>query len=111
MVDNDKAVCDENGEHQSPIYVGLTEQYPAGEFKPFPEPDKMQGFLNTAIIYNNGHTVQIIMDQNETDQPDQKRPILKNFPIDGKDYKFAQIHFHWGQDDKSGSEHKIGDPK
>lgn len=82
--------------------------YSAGEFKPFPKLGKMPGFLKTATILNNGHTIQIIMDSDHPDQPDQQRPLLENCPVDGEVYKFAQIHFHWGIDDQSGSEHKIG---
>ena len=38
--------------------------------------------------------------------PDNRVPLLSGGPLKSK-YQFEQLHFHWGLNDKEGSEHTI----
>ncbi|XP_055312343.1 carbonic anhydrase 1-like [Sitodiplosis mosellana] len=51
------------------------------------------------VIKNNGHTVMVSI---EADQ----RPTITGGPLGGT-YEFAQLHFHWGENDTMGSEDSI----
>jgi hypothetical protein len=33
------------------------------------------------------------------------------FPTTSEEYVFEQLHFHWGQDDHSGSEHTLNNER
>ena len=55
-----------------------------------------------ASIKNNGHTVKLTL----SDGPDDGIWI-KDGGLSLTKFQFAQAHFHWGDDDKHGSEHKI----
>ncbi|XP_075903834.1 carbonic anhydrase 1-like [Nelusetta ayraudi] len=56
---------------------------------------------NSREILNNGHSFQVTYD----DEADTS--TLTNGPITGT-YRLKQFHFHWGKDDKGGSEHTVG---
>ena len=55
-----------------------------------------------ASIKNNGHTVQVTF----TNGAD-KEIWVKDQKLSASKYEFQQAHFHWGDDDTQGSEHKI----
>ena len=55
-----------------------------------------------AQVENNGHTVQLTF----KDGPD-KDIWVKDGEVSQTKYEFAQAHFHWGDNDQRGSEHKI----
>lgn len=96
-------VCNENGKNQSPIRIETKNKvFHNATYGPFPEFPKSLGLYNV-IMRNNEHSVQI-------NTKDSSRLILPtNWPLKGKTYQFTQIHFHWGVNDTSGSEHQIGD--
>ncbi|XP_018320641.1 carbonic anhydrase 2 isoform X2 [Agrilus planipennis] len=50
-------------------------------------------------LHNNGHTVVLLIRHGPL-------PIILGGPLTGK-YQFAQLHFHWGQNDAEGSENRI----
>jgi len=54
---------------------------------------------NAATLKNNGHTVVVTLETN-------KIPTISGGPLIGN-YKFAQLHFHWGANDAEGSENTI----
>ena len=51
-------------------------------------------------------TVKISFNSNES-----KRPFITGTALDGKTYLFEQMHFHWSNDTKNGSEHAINGKK
>lgn len=62
-----------------------------------------QGFYDTpqtGDIVNNGHTVVIHLDYND------EEPSITGGPLNGT-FQFAQLHFHWGDNDTFGSEDMI----
>ena len=53
-----------------------------------------------SLFHNNGHSDQ--------DEPESiGSSYMNGGPLDGH-YRLTQFHFHWGKDDKEGSEHTIG---
>lgn len=52
-------------------------------------------------IVDNGHTIQVTLEANPTSLAE-----VSGYEFDYP-YIFAQIHFHWGYDDETGSEHSI----
>ena len=48
---------------------------------------------------NNGHTVQLTIDSKQI-------PSISGGPLKGE-YQYAQLHFHWGDNDTFGSEDEI----
>nr|CAH0111982.1 unnamed protein product [Daphnia galeata] len=85
------------GEHQSPINID-TRKSKTESFPPF-------NFINydkslPENLENNGHTVQLSIDNLIKDLP-----TISGGGLDGP-YQFAQMHFHWGEAE-FGSEHKI----
>ncbi|ESO07372.1 hypothetical protein HELRODRAFT_191158 [Helobdella robusta] len=87
-----------SGNRQSPIDISLRdvqfdEQLPNIEF--------VGDFSSDATIVNNGHTVNIIL----------KNPVrLVGGGLDG-DFRVAGVHFHWGVDRFSGSEHTFNNTR
>jgi len=88
------------GHHQSPIdlvpvsgsadprtFVSLTfnDMYKSDEF----------------FVLNNGHTVQVNFRSDLSSSA-----LMSGYGFD-RPYKFAQIHFHWGLNDSTGSEHTV----
>lgn len=57
----------------------------------------------TAEIENTGHTIGVKF---STEKYIKGGPLLNNEP-----YIFAQLHFHWGNDDTEGSEHTLNGKK
>ncbi|XP_060525648.1 carbonic anhydrase 2-like [Cylas formicarius] len=55
--------------------------------------------LQVVKLTNNGHTVMLSVTQG-------KSPKIYGGPLKGE-YKFAQLHFHWGTNDTEGSENTI----
>ena len=54
-------------------------------------------------IINNGHTVLVKLPK---DYPDYRIPSIKDGGLTHQ-YQFGQLHFHWGSDEKRGSEHTV----
>ncbi|KAJ6646133.1 Carbonic anhydrase 7 [Pseudolycoriella hygida] len=85
------------GKHQSPINIDSSHVT-----RVVLPPLNMQGFFFTdgeAVLTNNGHTAMMTIDS-------ERKPILSGGPLKG-DYEFAQLHFHWGDDDTHGSEDEV----
>jgi len=85
------------GKHQSPINIDS-----AHLTRVHLDPLKMDGFelpLGVATLTNNGHTAMLTTDT-------EIKPILSGGPLNGE-YEFAQLHFHWGDNDTKGSEDEI----
>ncbi|XP_053999315.1 carbonic anhydrase 7-like [Hylaeus anthracinus] len=84
------------GKYQSPIDIEVNDVQPASfppvEFSNVQSPHK-------ANMTNNGHTVMIQI-------VDTDVPTVSGGPLNGS-YVFQQLHFHWGQNDKIGSEDLI----
>lgn len=53
------------------------------------------------MIANNGHTIQVTLQSTQTSPAQMSGYELQN------PYTLAEIHFHWGRDDSSGSEHAL----
>lgn len=53
-------------------------------------------------IVDNGHTIQVTLEA-------EPRSSAVMYGYDRYPYVFAQIHFHWGHDSTTGSEHSIDD--
>jgi len=51
-------------------------------------------------LFNNGHTVEF-----KVDMPNEFS--FRGGPFGEEEYQFLQLHFHWGSNDKQGSEHTI----
>mmetsp|Transcript_24215 Transcript_24215/g.77325 ORF Transcript_24215/g.77325 Transcript_24215/m.77325 type:complete len:353 (+) Transcript_24215:456-1514(+) len=60
--------------------------------------------LTGAELINNGHTVQVNVNNNLT-IPSNNLASTVGRATESKSYKLAQFHFHWAEDDTSGSEH------
>ncbi|XP_075230827.1 carbonic anhydrase 2-like [Lycorma delicatula] len=85
------------GKYQSPI--DIDEMWVKRTSLP---PLEFEGFYDLPMqtkITNNGHTV--LLELNQTQEV-----VVKGGPLNGS-YTFAQLHFHWGQNDSVGSEDKI----
>ncbi|KAJ6646135.1 Carbonic anhydrase 6 [Pseudolycoriella hygida] len=86
-----------SGKHQSPIDIdSVFVQMVALS------PLEMVGFNSTvgkALLTNNGHTAMMKIEGNV-------KPTITGGPLTGE-YKFEQLHFHWGANDSMGSEDKI----
>ncbi|XP_031630806.1 carbonic anhydrase 7-like [Contarinia nasturtii] len=52
--------------------------------------------ISKTVMKNNGHTVMVSIDSDQ-------RPTIFGGPLSGT-YEFAQLHFHWGENDTMGSE-------
>lgn len=52
-------------------------------------------------IADNGHTIQVTLEPDRT-----SLARLSGYDFNSS-YIFAEIHFHWGHDDSTGSEHSI----
>eukprot|EP00092_Neocalanus_flemingeri_P025663 GFUD01027824.1.p1 GENE.GFUD01027824.1~~GFUD01027824.1.p1 ORF type:complete len:324 (+),score=97.37 GFUD01027824.1:91-1062(+) len=89
------------GQSQSPLDIpktGLTkETFPPLSFSHY---DLQPA---SAILRNNGHTTKL---STKPTKP-EVTPLMSGGGL-AHSYKFAQVHFHWGADDKKGSEHLIG---
>ncbi|XP_044583869.1 carbonic anhydrase 3-like [Cotesia glomerata] len=85
------------GKHQSPINI---EEHEVEDVS-FPS-IKFVGLQNPQVakLTNNGHTVTITFDNPEAIK-------IYGGPLDTYPYIFKQMHFHWGSDDKEGSEDRI----
>eukprot|EP00092_Neocalanus_flemingeri_P000141 GFUD01000148.1.p1 GENE.GFUD01000148.1~~GFUD01000148.1.p1 ORF type:complete len:324 (+),score=101.21 GFUD01000148.1:119-1090(+) len=90
------------GQHQSPLNIpstGLTSViFPPLSFSHY---DLQPA---TAILRNNGHTAKLSTEPATS----EVTPLMSGGGL-SHSYKFAQAHFHWGANDKKGSEHLIGD--
>ncbi|KAJ6221598.1 hypothetical protein RDWZM_000143 [Blomia tropicalis] len=53
-------------------------------------------------VMNTGHSIQFTYKGNIS-----KVPIVSGTVVDGQNYSLHQIHFHWGQTNGKGSEHRI----
>lgn len=100
------AVCD--GQRQSPIdidtfNVHYDEDINDLHFDNYDTPVDLH-------INNNGHSFTGFVTLNEgPGMPDMNAAHVKSkaFPDPVSDYQLWQFHFHWGEDDNSGSEHLI----
>ncbi|GAB0096249.1 carbonic anhydrase [Sergentomyia squamirostris] len=85
------------GKHQSPINIDSLDVVPVNlpplEFIGF---DEQPAKTN---LTNNGHTVMLELDADP-------QPAIAGGPLTGV-YEFAQLHFHWGDNDTVGSEDLI----
>lgn len=88
------------GKAQSPIDLPIVNNerktYEKIVFRHYDETPK------TATMVNNGHTVQMTMSLHNR----QKMPDISGGGLPST-YKFAQLHFHWGGQDETGSEHTM----
>lgn len=100
-----QGVCD-RGTRQSPIDIktsSLSKNYErpstALNFRQYYSNYAMKQFYMT----NNGHSIVLSKFITQTgNDPTFMWPLRENGV-----YKLEQVHFHWGPDDKSGSEHKL----
>jgi len=86
------------GKHQSPI--NIDSKHVTRVVLP---PLKFHGFFYTegeAILTNNGHTAMMTTDS-------KTKPTISGGPLPEGEYEFAQLHFHWGDNDTHGSEDEI----
>ncbi|XP_020280404.1 carbonic anhydrase 2-like [Pseudomyrmex gracilis] len=85
------------GKHQSPI--NIEEHNVKNVSLP---PLKLIGIDSPCLSFltNNGHTV--MLKSNES-----VRPMLAGGPLGNGVYVFEQLHFHWGENDREGSEDLI----
>ncbi|KAJ8664776.1 hypothetical protein QAD02_006438 [Eretmocerus hayati] len=87
------------GHRQSPINIdsgkSLRRKFPPFNFFEYDLiPESME-------IVNNGHTAKL-----KVTWPKEAAPSIYGGPL--KDfYRFAEMHFHWGENDNAGSEHRI----
>jgi len=90
------------GENQSPINIastGLTSiTLPPLEFSHYDLLPSM------AILRNNGHTAKLSTKPATTEET----PLMSGGGLP-HNYKFSQVHFHWGSSNDKGSEHLIAD--
>jgi len=84
------------GERQSPI--DLSDAVPE-TYTPLQFTDAYFEDIEGAL-FNNGHTVEF-----EVEQPNEL--IVTEGPFMQENYKFLQLHFHWGSKNKQGCEHTI----
>ena len=90
-----------NGRRQSPIDIRTRytkKILMAGNSLVFNQYEKQVG----ASVENNGHTVKLTLTDGFDDEI-----WIKDGGLSLTKFQFAQAHFHWGDDDKHGSEHKI----
>ncbi|XP_055841897.1 carbonic anhydrase 2 isoform X2 [Episyrphus balteatus] len=87
-----------SGKYQSPINIDLlnVEQISFNDLqlKRFDEKPLSGDLLN------NGHTVIVHLDYED------EEPTISGGPLNGT-FRFAQLHFHWGDNDTYGSEDRI----
>ncbi|XP_018567529.1 carbonic anhydrase 1-like [Anoplophora glabripennis] len=85
------------GKHQSPIDIEEDNvkiiKFPPLKF------DHFNSNLKEVKILNNGHTVVLSISKG-------KLPVINGGPL-RENYKFTQLHFHWGVNDTEGSESLI----
>ena len=90
-----------DGRRQSPIDINTKytrKILMAGNSLIFNKYEKQVG----ASVENNGHTVKLTLTDGSDDEI-----WIKDGGLSLTKFQFAQAHFHWGNDDKHGSEHKI----
>lgn len=94
------------GRRQSPIDI-KTSSIENGAAGPVVGLDFSQYYKNYAMkqfyMTNNGHSIMLNNFIPETGM----EPIFHWPARENGMYKLEQVHFHWGPDDKSGSEHKV----
>ncbi|XP_057367330.1 putative carbonic anhydrase 3 [Daphnia carinata] len=87
------------GEHQSPINLeyasSIAADYPSLMFNNYDQ-------VLPEMLTNNGHTVMMTVNS----QFNEEVPFLTGGGLTDT-YRFFQLHFHWGKDSQSGSEHTI----
>ncbi|KAJ4428165.1 hypothetical protein ANN_24180 [Periplaneta americana] len=89
------------GSKQSPINLESNDMYRLV----VPEQLQWHGYWTrprNLTLVNNGHTIQVSGSWGSRDLS----PWISGGPLDGE-YKFSQLHFHWGSDDSIGSEHTV----
>jgi len=89
--------CD--GENQSPIDIPRTGLPIVTDYAPLKLEHYDLAPLKATII-NNGHTAKMTM----VPVSGEMTPMMSGGGL-GHSYKFAQVHFHWGEDESKGSEH------
>lgn len=57
-------------------------------------------------IKNTGHTISMTLVGSE-DEVNREAPTITGSAADGDMYQFVEAHFHWDQQDTTGSEHSI----
>jgi len=100
MIDQNQ-VIEAPGNRQSPININPALAIPAPEMAALT-------FTNYDIVFpqtitNNGHTVVLQLQSNERNDA---FPSISDGGLNGT-FIFQQLHFHWGRDSSSGSEHII----
>ncbi|KAI4501809.1 hypothetical protein M0802_003144 [Mischocyttarus mexicanus] len=85
------------GKHQSPINI---EEHNVKNVTLPPLVFQRLDVPHTSFITNNGHTVMI--QTNETEPA-----LVSGGPLGNNTYVFEQLHFHWGENDREGSEDYI----
>lgn len=96
----------QSGSHQSPIDLSTPAVRKDRATKKVPLHFNTPGYSSTSAssgywIRNNGHTIQVSLGQDPTSEG-----RMWGYGMPSKGYIFAQIHFHWG-DDENGSEHTV----
>lgn len=86
-----------NGKRQSPVDLIETEAKRGSDLKPLKV--SYPSFGQSKIL-NNGHSVVFQPDASSNSTELSGGPLAKK-------YKFEQFHFHWGDKDIEGSEHRI----
>ncbi|XP_063699331.1 putative carbonic anhydrase 3 [Culicoides brevitarsis] len=85
------------GKHQSPI--NIDSEHVTRKVLPKLKLANFHDKPKEMSITNNGHTVQLTVNV-------ENMPSVKGGPLNGT-YHFAQLHFHWGDNDTYGSEDTI----
>jgi len=92
------------GENQSPINLHTVDVAVRDHEVPinYSSYDKVN--KDTSKLVNDGNTVKLIFTSSTS-----SNPILTGGPFNSTEYYFTHAAFHWGSDDKKGSEHTIRD--
>lgn len=88
------------GDKQSPISI-VTVNVVREDFQPLVN-NFGKARLGAVEIFNNGHTVMLRTMENVYD-----KPYIHGGPFEDDSYVLEQIHFHWGPNDRFGSEHRV----
>ncbi|PSN55760.1 hypothetical protein C0J52_04811 [Blattella germanica] len=90
-----------SGVRQSPINLESDDMYRLV----VPQQLRWQGYWarpRNLTLTNNGHTIQVAGSWGGPEY----LPYISGGPLDS-DYMFSQLHFHWGSNDRIGSEHTV----
>ncbi|CAG9863873.1 unnamed protein product [Phyllotreta striolata] len=89
------------GDRQSPINILYSSTFPAEPVRPLVFSEEFHKTPTEMRLYNNTHNVVVYANWRLG-----KPPSLSGGPLD-EQYRFLNMRFRWGHNDKEGSEHMI----